>query len=361
VLVGFVAPLAESPDAVPLLMQLVRPRHVAAADAVELTADLLVTAPKDESGRVWLTEISMANPEDDALGERHFLALMDVVTPILSARHGYLVILSGGPEVVELEGVTAPEPLSPDDLPEPRPPGPSTAVFAGAVMSMSGDGDEGWRRVLTAVETLCSDIPGLAPDYIFEDDEWRPLGPTAESQAPQWWPMQQTLWAAQTQFTWQVDDGSGWMPDQPMCTIDGRGPAPNEGSPALGRGLAGLASGPLDYAYAHVWHPEEPWTPAGPRMTGDGPYIMLNIRDLAAGLLPNLYWLQILGPRWVERIGRARIASTPAYQVRELIREHWLIQLAPSLTSVTEDFAAFLTARDAAVAHLGPTNFSHLN
>ncbi len=348
-------------DEDPLVLQVGRPRHLRVVDAVDLTADLFVRAPADGAGRVWLTDLTMRNPAGEAAAERHFLALMTIAAAPASARGGYLVLTSGETAVVPLDGVPDPEPLSLTDLPERPVPIPAAQVFVGAVLDASGQPDAGWQLALGCLDRLCERMPRARPDHLLTE-EWVPFDPTPAAEVttptapPQWWPDQQSLFASAGQFSWLVD-GSESSGATPWLTLLGRGLLPEQASAALGQGLIGLAGGTLDYGYAHPWHPDEPWTGGvGPRMGGNGPFFMLTARDLDEGL-PNLYWLQILGPRWVERLGPERIAGTPAHRVAQVGDQHWLIQLAPSLSAVTQDYSAFTLARSAAVDHLGREHF----
>jgi hypothetical protein len=352
-------------DDEPLVLQVGRPRHLRVADAVDLTADLFVQAPADDTGRVWLTDLTMRNPAGEATAERHFLALMTIAAAPASARGGYLVLTSGETTIVPLDGVAVPEPLSLTDLPERPVPIPAAEVFVGAALDASGQPDAGWQLALAYLDRLCERMPGSRPDHVLAD-EWVPFDPTpaaegtAPSEPPHWWPQSQSLFASAGQFSWLVSGVTRPAQSQLLMLL-GKGPFPDQASPALGQGLVGLAGGPLDYGYAHPWHPDEPWTSGGgPRMTGDGPFFMLTPRDLDEGL-PNLYWLQILGPRWVQRLGADRIAGTPAHRVAQVGDQHWLLQLAPSLSAVTQDYPAFTFARSKAVEHLGREHFPFLD
>lgn len=340
----------------PLLLRIARPRRVRPVDAAEVTADLFLAAPVDDDGMVWLTELTMANPDDAKDAERQFLGLMALVAPIAIARGGYLVLTSGGPpSVVALDAVPAPEPLSLDDDPARPEPVPPAQVFNGVVLALPGAGAPGWRNTLEAVDLLSGGSAALVPDHALADEQWGPLS----DDPPQWWPMHQSLFASRGRFSWLVA-GSEQTELGHVTSIVGRGPAPDQASPTLGRGLAALTPWPLDYGFVHPWHPDEPWTgPVGPRLTGNGPFFMLAARDLDEGL-PQLYWLQILGPRWVQRLGTDRLASTPAYRVQQVGEEHWMLQLAPSLAAVTGDYATFALARDQAIAHLGREHFPFL-
>ena len=340
----------------PLLLQVARPRRVRPADAVELTADLFLAAPVDGDGMVWLTDLTMANPDDPGDAERAFLGLMALIAPVAVARDGYLVLTSGGPpSVVPLDGVPEPQPLSLDDLPERAVPVPPAQVFAGAVLALPGGGTPGWRNTLEAVHLLSGGASALTPDHLLADEQWG-LVPDAP---PTWWPMQQSLFASAGRFSWLVD-GSERNELGQVTSVVGQGPAPDRASATLGAGLVSLTGWSLDYGFVHPWHPDEPWTgPVGPRVSGATPTFLLASRDLDAGL-PQLYWLQVLGPRWVQRFGAERLASTPAYRVMQVGDEHWLLQLAPSLADVVEDYAAFASARDHIIEHLGREHFPFL-
>lgn len=346
-------------DRSPMVVQLGRPRQVRRAVAADLSADLAVTAPDDGSGQLWLTDVTMVTAMDEATAERHFLALMAIAAPIASAHAGYFVLTSGGdPVVVALDGVPDPEPISLDEVPERPGRIPPAEVFVGAILPAADSAPTSWASVVDAVRTLCQRMPQSEPDHLLSSEQWQPMD-AAGGPAPAWWPMQQSLFASRGQFSWLVD-GLEQTEHGATYTVHGRGPAPQDASPALGQGLVALAGGPIDYGYAHAWHPDEPRTgPVGPRMTGNGPWFGLVARDLDEGL-PNIYWLQVLGPRWVERLGADRIASTPAHRVAEIGSDRWLIQVAPSLAAVTDDFPAFLRARDAAVDHLGREHFPYL-
>ena len=322
-----------------------------------------VSPPAGGSERMWWTEIALeiSTHATDEQAVRELGVLTAVLAPVARSCGGFLVLLSGGPgAIVPLEGVPAPDPPAPDllsaegrDEQEPVPP-PGSVVFTGGVYRGGAPGDGGWRRALAAVRLLTSAAPEIAPDYLFAHDEWQPLTDERATEAPDFWPLSQQLYAATGRFAWSVDGSYDHL------DLAGRGPAPVDASPRLGRGLVDLAPTGLDYGYVHCWHPDEPWTGAvGPRMTGDGPWFALDGRSLAEGL-PNLYWLQLLGPRWVAQLGRDRIASTPVYRVREIGPDHWLLQLTPSLGSVTADFEGFAAARAGGVAHLGIENFPHL-
>lgn len=365
-LVTFVAPSGTLlDDDEPLVLQVSRPRHLRVASAAEFTTDLFVRAPADDTGRVWLTDLTMRNPADEATAERHFLALMTIAAASASARGGYLVLTSGETTVVRLDGVPDPEPLSLTDLPERPAPIPAAEVFVGAALDATAQPDAGWRLALACLDRLCERLPKLRPDYLLAED-WVPIDATsaadgtAPAAPPQWWPQSQTLFASPGQFSWLVSGVKRRAQPQWLMLL-GKGPFPDQASVALEQGLVGIAEERLDYAYAHPWHPDEPWTgPVGPRMTGDGPFFMLTSRDFSEGL-PSLYWLQVLGPRWVERLGADRIAGTPAHRVAQVGDQHWVIQLAPTLAAVTEDFAAFARARSAAVEHLGREHFPFLD
>ena len=356
-----VAGYLPAPGGSPLLLQVGRPRRVARAQVADLSADLYVTAPDDGGGSVWVTDLWVANPDDPDLLERQFRGVQAICALLAGARHGYLVITSGGPELVELEGVPAPEPLSLTDLPPRAEPVPPAAVFVGAFVPVAEDAvpagtDASWRWTRQAVTTLCAEMADNVPDHVLTDEEWGPL----TDAAPAWWPGQQSLFASRGRFGWTAAMGRG-VASGTWVDVAGRGPAPDEPSRALGGGLVALArSTGLDYAYAHPWHPDEPWTGAvGPRLTADGPYFLLVPHQLEQGL-PNLYWAQVLGPRWVARFGRDLIAATPAHRVEEIAPDHWYLQLAPSLSAVVGDFEEFQVARAKAVDHLGRDSFPFL-
>ena len=75
--------------------------------------------------------------------------------------------------------------------------------------------------------------------------------------------------------------------------------------------------------------------------------------DLPAEELPSqvdhLMWLTILGPKIVDRLGRARVLSTPAYRVEELENGGVLIVLTEHPTAADQSSDARIEAE----AHLG--------
>ncbi|MCK8499674.1 hypothetical protein [Myxococcus fulvus] len=66
----------------------------------------------------------------------------------------------------------------------------------------------------------------------------------------------------------------------------------------------------------------------------------------------ELFWLNVFGPRLVERVGRERVLSTPAHLVEELPNGAVLLVLRPTVTDFASDEARVAQAR--AHVHLRP-------
>jgi len=73
--------------------------------------------------------------------------------------------------------------------------------------------------------------------------------------------------------------------------------------------------------------------------------------------LPELYWATAFGPPYVSLIGADVIRSAPAYQVRELAPDRFVVQLTEKLTDVETAPAEFERVRAAVKEHLGPDLF----
>ena len=72
--------------------------------------------------------------------------------------------------------------------------------------------------------------------------------------------------------------------------------------------------------------------------------------------LPDLYWLTILGRRFVRFIGQDRVCSTPGYRVEH--RENTvLIQLTADLRDLVLDWERFAVSKEQAKHHLGEELF----
>jgi hypothetical protein len=69
--------------------------------------------------------------------------------------------------------------------------------------------------------------------------------------------------------------------------------------------------------------------------------------------IPDLPWLSVFGPPYVELFGRDRILTCPAFQVKELQKGCWSLQIADQPSSCREDPDEYERRRDQAKEHLG--------
>lgn len=76
--------------------------------------------------------------------------------------------------------------------------------------------------------------------------------------------------------------------------------------------------------------------------------------------LPDLTWATVLGPPFVDHLGRDRILSSPAYKVEPVGKERILIQLAATAEEMDRDWDAYNARREAVIDHLGRENFQRL-
>jgi hypothetical protein len=111
----------------------------------------------------------------------------------------------------------------------------------------------------------------------------------------------------------------------------------------------------LDLAYGllTVFHPDDAtdFVTRSDSQTGD-PYLAVD-PDILKRFLPNVYWGNIFGPRYVDFFGADRLRSAPAAVVRELRPGCLSVQLTDTLADVREDRPRLIAAREAVKEHLG--------
>lgn len=91
---------------------------------------------------------------------------------------------------------------------------------------------------------------------------------------------------------------------------------------------------------------DKPLEPPRPLEPGE------DIYDVKYGQLAEIYWLNLLGKKMVESVGRERVLSTPAHLVEELPGGTVLILTRPTVADVLSDEARVAQAR--AHVHLRP-------
>ncbi|NJK32417.1 MAG: hypothetical protein HC927_08405 [Deltaproteobacteria bacterium] len=73
--------------------------------------------------------------------------------------------------------------------------------------------------------------------------------------------------------------------------------------------------------------------------------------------IPDLYWLMVFGPPYIDLFTRDRLLSAPAHEVRELDSGHITIQLTESYLDLETDYPRVAAVRDRVIEHLGPDAF----
>ena len=91
---------------------------------------------------------------------------------------------------------------------------------------------------------------------------------------------------------------------------------------------------------------------ARPEDRYEEPYLFVRPDELTDGL-PALFWITVLGPTLLERLGPDRALSAPAARISVPSSGTVVLQLTDRAETVVEDSAAFGAAREAALWHLG--------
>jgi len=88
-------------------------------------------------------------------------------------------------------------------------------------------------------------------------------------------------------------------------------------------------------------------------MDGSNDVRIMLVGDQPRRYLPDVFWLQVFGPPYVDLIGKERMLSCPGFRVEEVAENKVLIQLTENITDVEEHFGAFQELREAVKQHLG--------
>lgn len=92
---------------------------------------------------------------------------------------------------------------------------------------------------------------------------------------------------------------------------------------------------------------------ASPPMDGSNDLDIIFVGDQPRRYLPDVFWLQVFGPPYVDLIGKERMLSCPGFRVEEVAENNVLIQLTENITDVEEHFGAFQELREAVKQYLG--------
>ncbi len=92
-------------------------------------------------------------------------------------------------------------------------------------------------------------------------------------------------------------------------------------------------------------------------MTVHGMTVQQYKTDVLKRHLPNLPWLTIFGPPYVEMFGIDRLLSTPAYEVQQISDRLVQVNVAPDIPDTAQGWADFKGVRDRCKQHLNCNAF----
>lgn len=117
-----------------------------------------------------------------------------------------------------------------------------------------------------------------------------------------------------------------------------------------------------DFGFVHLLTPEEAvrgvamGTVTFLGIGSKNPHLSVSPK-LLCRYIPDLFWGTVLGPAYLEHLGREKILSVPAPVVRELDEHHVYIQLSQDLVDLKVRYGDVEKVRQAVKLHLGQDSF----
>ena len=218
---------------------------------------------------------------------------------------------------------------------------------------MTADSEK--RAVL---EALCR-LPAAIPDFVNSYEPVnKPFAPDNLDQAVALWRQFGFLWRRRKSPKYS---GSAWSdswdtPAHGWVTAD----LPMKSGQSLATDLVRILCERLFADFGMVHLPCQDREQELMTATNTGGNLVMVASHVLQRFLPDLYWLTIFGPPYVDHFGRERLLSVPAFRVEELPYGGIWIQLSESPLDFLEDYDRVNAVRQRAKEHLDRDSFFNL-